>query len=61
MSRKRRIKERRASASTKTYEVKYQVGFNVVTVSVQAKNPSDARRYIKNQHPNAQIIDVYEI
>lgn len=58
----RRRKERRALASsTKTYEVKYELGGNLLVVSVEAKTTSDARKYIKNQHPNAQIIDVYEI
>lgn len=58
----KRWKRRRAEASkTKTYEVKYEQDGRTVTMSVDAKSTSDARRYVKSQHPDAKIIDVYEI
>ena len=45
----------------KTYEVKYEDKTGrIVTTSVSAKSSSDARKYVKSEHPDAKIVDVYE-
>lgn len=49
------------ASSTKTFEVKYEKDGKTITTSISARNSSEARKYIKNQHPDAKIIDVYEI
>lgn len=54
------VRRTRAS-STKTFEVKYEKDGKTITTSISARNSSEARKYVKNQHPDAKIIDVYEI
>lgn len=49
------------ASSTKTFEIVYEKDGRSITTSLSAKNSSEARKYIKNQHPDAKIIDVYEI
>lgn len=49
------------AGTTKTFEIKYEKDGKTITTSLSARNSSEARRYIKNQHPDAKIIDIYEI